>query len=94
MGKIRYIGSGDPTEDLSTTAFGETFEKGRWHKLTPELEVLAANPMFEVTDPLDHDGDGKKGGSLPKEHVHEPADYEIDKAPAQPKPAPKPKKGE
>jgi hypothetical protein len=69
--RIRYIGSDDPGEHVSTTAFGHTFEKGRWHSLTPETEGLRTNPMFEVkeeSDPLDHDGDGERGGSLSGEH--------------------------
>jgi len=43
---------------------------------------LARNPDFKEIHPLDHDGDGKKGGSLPKgDHVHVPADYEVDGLP-------------
>ncbi|MBO9602550.1 MAG: hypothetical protein J7496_08590 [Novosphingobium sp.] len=36
---------------------------------------------LDAPDPLDHDHDGRKGGSLPKDHVHEPADYEVDGLP-------------
>lgn len=31
------------------------------------IRRLSNNPEFEVVHPLDHDGDGKKGGSLPKQ---------------------------
>lgn len=37
--------------------------------------------IHTLSDPLDHDGNGKKGGSLP-DHVHVPADYEVDGRPA------------
>jgi hypothetical protein len=30
------------------------------------IRRLSNNPEFEAVDPLDHDGDGKKGGSLAK----------------------------
>jgi hypothetical protein len=31
------------------------------------IRRLSGNPEFETIYPLDHDGDGKKGGSLPKQ---------------------------
>ncbi len=30
------------------------------------IRRLSGSPEFEVVDPLDHDGNGAKGGSLPK----------------------------
>lgn len=42
-------------------------------KAAEPAPVAAVEPKREVVaDPLDHDGDGKKGGSLPK-----PADREV-----------------
>lgn len=38
-------------------------------EVDPETDMgrrLCNNPEFEHVDPLDHDGDGEKGGSLPK----------------------------
>lgn len=54
---IRYIG-----EEPSTTTFGQTFEQGVWVKEYPAS--LRTHPQFEC-DPMDGDGDGKMGGSLP-----------------------------
>jgi hypothetical protein len=30
------------------------------------IRRLSGNPEFEKVDPLDHDGNGEKGGSLPR----------------------------
>lgn len=64
-----------------------------WHWIARENY----DPKMHVRhalDPLDGDSDGKKGGSLPKEHVHVPADYEVDgrDPPSKPKRSPR-KKG-
>lgn len=66
--KARFIGNpakgGEGPELI--TVFGVTFVKGEWE--TVEVAVydrLSTNSHFEVDDPLDHDGDGQKGGSVP-----------------------------
>lgn len=53
----------------SITLYGVTFEgrepvevDGR----TQTAKDLSEHPEFEACDPLDHDGDGKKGGSRRK----------------------------
>ena len=61
--KVRYIGTGDPSDDRVCVVFGHTFEQGEWVDLEEVPAKLVGNPTFEVGDPLDHDGDGRKGGS-------------------------------
>lgn len=36
------------------------------------IRRLSGNAEFEAVDPLDHDGDGEKGGSLPKKRGRPP----------------------
>lgn len=52
----------------SINASGVVFEGNEPADVTdPEaIRRLSGNPEFEAVDPLDHDGDGEKGGSLPK----------------------------
>lgn len=52
----------------SINACGVTFEGNEPAEVTdPEaIRRLSNHPEFEEVDPLDHDGDGEKGGSLPK----------------------------
>lgn len=48
---------------------GATVLVERWDVLKQNALVaawLSAGLIVEESDPLDHDGDGKKGGSLPK----------------------------
>lgn len=72
---VRFIGAeGDATEVCSV--FGLDFARDEWVKVPADADPrivakLSANPTFEVrgeapADPLDHDGDGRKGGSLPR----------------------------
>lgn len=51
----------------SISASGVTFEGHEPAEVTdPEaIRRLSHNPEFVKVDPLDHDGDGEKGGSLP-----------------------------
>lgn len=69
--RIRFIGSGGATDSAICEVFGLTFEKGEW--LTEGVDIasippkLLKNPTFQVEpDPLDHDEDGKPGGSRPE----------------------------
>ena len=49
------------------TYLGCTFEGHEPREVSAEVaELLANHPEFEKVDPLDHDGNGEKGGSLPK----------------------------
>lgn len=52
----------------SISASGVTFEGREPSEVTdPEaIRRLSGNPEFEPVHPLDHDGNGKKGGSLPR----------------------------
>lgn len=65
--RYRFIGqhTGGRT---SITVFGVTFEAREPAEVTcPDgLRRLANHGEFQAIDPLDHDGDGHKGGSLPK----------------------------
>lgn len=49
-------------------ACGVTFEGDDPAEVTDTEAIrrLSGNPEFAEVDPLDHDGDGEKGGSLPK----------------------------
>jgi hypothetical protein len=60
---IRFIG--EYTNDrTSLEQYGVTFEGREPTEVTPDVAALfESNPEFEAVDPLDHDGDGKKGGS-------------------------------
>lgn len=52
----------------SINASGVVFE-GREPANVTEADAIrriSGNPEFEEVHPLDHDGDGEKGGSLPK----------------------------
>jgi hypothetical protein len=65
--KAKFIG--DPNDGFSgpheLVQHGVTFVKGQWSEVPAEVfPKLARNSHFEVeADPLDHDGDGKKGGA-------------------------------
>ena len=64
--KFRFIGlyTNGHTE---VDAGGVTFVGNEPSEVTdPDLiRRLSGHPEFEVVHPLDHDGDGKPGGSLP-----------------------------
>lgn len=48
------------------TYLGCTFTGHEPREVPAEVaELLANHPEFETVHPLDHDGDGEKGGSLP-----------------------------
>jgi len=64
--RVRFIGTDDPTDDRACVVFGLSFDKGEWVDLDEVPPKLLTNPTFEVADPLDHDGDGRKGGSKPR----------------------------
>jgi hypothetical protein len=51
----------------SITVFGVTFDGNEPANVLDEAAIarLSQNIEFEAVDALDHDGDGKKGGSLP-----------------------------
>ncbi len=74
--KYRFVGTYSGDETISCG--GVT-----WHGREPSevtdaewLRRLANHPEFEAVpddaDPLDHDGDGEKGGSLPKKRGRKP----------------------
>jgi pyruvate/2-oxoglutarate dehydrogenase complex dihydrolipoamide acyltransferase (E2) component len=62
--RVRFIG-----EEGECEVFGLVFPKGELvdvSELPKGFQAkLANNPTFEATDPLDHDANGKKGGSAP-----------------------------
>lgn len=64
---MRFIGQ-YTNGHTSISASGVTFEGDEPAEVTdPEaIRRLSGNPEFETVHPLDHDGDGEKGGSLPK----------------------------
>lgn len=66
--RMRFIG--EYTNDRTTITYLECeFEGHDWRLVSPEVAaLLAGHPEFEAqaVHPLDHDGDGEKGGSLPK----------------------------
>lgn len=64
--RLRFIG--EYTNGRETiTYLGCTFEGHEPRDVSPEVyALLAGHPEFEVIHPLDHDADGKPGGSLPK----------------------------
>lgn len=51
----------------SIDACGVLFEGNDPSEVTDPAAIarLSRNPEFDAVDPLDHDGDGEKGGSLP-----------------------------
>jgi hypothetical protein len=65
MPKMKFIGQ--YTNGRKTITYLEQEFTGREPlSVTPELfEMLKDHPEFVVVDPLDHDGDGERGGSLP-----------------------------
>lgn len=52
--RIRYVGSGDPSDNTECEAFGHTFVLGEWVEMGNLPLRLLGNPTFEV----DVDGDG------------------------------------
>lgn len=51
----------------SLVQWGIEFAGGEPREVPADLAPsFDTHPEFEVVDPLDHDGDGEKGGSLPK----------------------------
>jgi len=63
--QMRFIG--EYTNDRTSITYLEcTFEGHDWRPVTREVAALLdGHPEFEMRHPLDHDGDGQKGGSLP-----------------------------
>jgi len=63
--RMRFIGQ-DTNGHTTISYLGCTFEGHEAREVSAEVHAyLANNPEFETIHPLDHDGDGKKGGSLP-----------------------------
>ena len=62
---MRFIGQ--YTNGHTTISYlGCTFEGHEPREVSAEVAALLANnPEFETIHPLDHDGDGEPGGSLP-----------------------------
>ncbi len=58
----------------SITVFDVTFEGHEPAEVTDAAAIarLSQNIEFESVDPLDHDGNGEKGGSLPKPRGRRP----------------------
>jgi hypothetical protein len=62
----------------SNTVGGVTFEGHEPTEVPDELvERFTGHPEFEQVHPLDHDGDGAKGGSLPKRRGRPPKKKET-----------------
>lgn len=64
---FRFIG--EYTCGRTTVPAGGVVFKGREPADVTDpdgIRRLSGSPEFEKIDPLDHDGDGEKGGSLPK----------------------------
>lgn len=66
MPYLRFIGkyNGAPTIAMGEYVFVER-EPVKVDETTDMGRRLVGNPDFELADPLDHDGNGEKGGSLP-----------------------------
>jgi len=63
--KMRFAGE-YTNGRTSLVAFGVTFEGYEPSEVPPNVAgKFAGHPEFIPADPLDHDGDGEKGGSLP-----------------------------
>ena len=73
--RARFIG--DPNDGRSGPAelsyLGSVFPKGKWVAVDGKAGAkLSVHSHFEVeNDPLDHDDDGEKGGSLSKAEIVE-----------------------
>lgn len=64
--RLRFIGEYTNGRD-TITYLGCTFHGHEPREIPPDVEaLLSGHPEFEVIHLLDHDGDGVKGGSLPK----------------------------
>ncbi len=65
--RVRFIGSGEPDENRVCEIFGLSFPIDEWVEVPEEVhDRLFGNWTFErEVHPLDHDADGRKGGSLP-----------------------------
>ena len=63
--KIRFTGE-YTNGRTSITYEGVTFEGHEPTECPDELAARLIEGEFEHVNPLDHDGDGKKGGSLPR----------------------------
>lgn len=70
--KFRFIGTYSGAETID--AGGVTFTGREPAEVTNEATIrrLRNHVEFEAVDALDHDGDGKKGGSLPKKRGRKP----------------------
>lgn len=64
--RFRFVGQ-YTNGHSSISASGVTFDGHEPEEVTDAEAIrrLSGNPEFEKVDPLDHDGDGEKGGSLP-----------------------------
>jgi hypothetical protein len=66
MKYLKFIGTYTGGRE-TITYLGCTFTGHEPREVPAEVaEYLADNPEFAVVDPLDHDGDGRKGGSRPR----------------------------
>lgn len=67
--RLRFRGEED---GAPCVVFGLTFPAGVWVVVSDPPRKLLTNPMFEVGEDqprlpqLDHDNDGRPGGSLPR----------------------------
>jgi hypothetical protein len=65
--RLTYIGTDDPTDSAVCEVFGFSFELNQPVEMDNVPAKLRTNRTFVVEgDPLDHDGDGRKGGSTPR----------------------------
>jgi len=46
--RLRYMGTGDPTDSAICEAFGHVFPKGEWVTVSDGAHKLLGNPVFEV----------------------------------------------
>jgi hypothetical protein len=64
--RMRFIGEYTNERD-TITYLGCTFTLHDVREVPDDVfALLGGHPEFEVIDPLDHDADGKKGGSRPR----------------------------
>jgi hypothetical protein len=65
--KVRYIGSGDPSDNTECEVFGLSFTKGEWVDLAEVPAKLLTNGTFEVSE-----SKSKRGKSEPDVEVLPP----------------------
>lgn len=73
--RMRFIGRYTNGHN-QVTACGITFTGNEPTEVTgaEAIRRLSNHPEFQKCDPLDHDGDGKKGGSMPRRTRKKAAD--------------------